>query len=337
MIISEKMSENKNIMKLAIFTFTIIICNTILGIKPSYKEVLNERIYNNEHTLSIEDSLVIKNVKNDLIFEIKNTNKLKENIKYKVIDSIKSVNITFTDFKKFKSYKDFKFVDNLNGFYVVLDKKPYIFINSNAKGYDIKDMIVYHELRHYVDDLIVDDFYKRSITYSDFSKLNDIIMNTEDVDVMNNKLLKKSIYVSQILFKDSINNVDGINYESNIRIDDLCNILNNSEMYVNTTKDIFRNISNVDVNYTFSKSELYVRMCSLKRYLYKKGYLSSINDNIKKEHIILLLSNMDLNYQFFSTENIDFYLLLYYIDFDLTKSEKTLKDISIERKINSII
>ncbi len=240
-----------------------------------------------------------------------------KNIKNKsyVINKVINIKITLSDFNKFK------YVNGLGssiGFYTISNDNPCILIDNNL-DFIKKDMVIYHELLHYIDDLITDDIYHNKRKYfSDQLEMKKIICNKDD-DI---KLLNKITYMVLNIYPSHRKEIDDrINYEK------LSHDLIKSIHYA-TTKDI-------DYEYHLSSSEYWVRLNQMRRYLIKNNFLK-IDEKLTKNHFILLLKDKNILKKWLSSD-IDFFLVLIYTDFDILNKEKTLNDIQIEREINSIL
>ena len=297
------------------------------NIKSEYDMFLIQDSIENPIIHSRNDSLVIQDVKNDIISEVNNSRNIKN--KSYVIEKIIDIDITITNFDKFK------YVDNLEssiGFYMNVNNNPNILV-SNKVDLIKKNMIIYHELRHYVDDLIVEDFYNKRRYFSDQLQMKKIVCSKDD----DTKILNKITYMAINTNPDSEIGLDSTfnSYLKEFDLDKLNSNLKNDTLFYDFIKLAYFSTKNIDYDYYLSGSEYYVRLNHLRRYLIKNNQIS-VNEKLTKEHFILLLKD-EMVVKKWLNGDIDFFYVLIYTDFDILSKRKTLKDIEIERKINTLL
>lgn len=189
-------------------------------------------------------------------------------------------------------------------------------------------MIIYHELRHYVDDL-----YNKQRYFSDFLDIQKIASNKSD-DI---KILNKIIYMVVNIYPNNKIGLDSTfnNYRNKVDIEQLKKDLKDNELVYNTIIDIYNTIKTIDYDYYLDKNEYYVRLNHLRRYLIKNKMIK-VDEKLTKEHFINLIKDKHVLKSWLNN-NIDFFYVLIYTDFDILSKRKTLKDIEIERKINTLL
>lgn len=296
-------------------------------IKTEYDMFLIQDSIDNPIIHSRNDSLVIQDIKNDIIKEINSSKNIKN--KSYVIEKIIDINITITNFDKFR------YVDNISnsiGFYINVNNNPNILV-SNKVDLIKKNMIIYHELRHYVDDLIIDDFYNKKRYFSEQLQMKKLVCSKDD----DTKILNKITYMIINTFPNSEIELDSTfnNYLKEFDLDKLNSNLKNDTLVYNAIKSTYFSTKDIDYDYYLSSSEYYVRLNHLRRYLIKNNQIS-INEKLTKEHFILLLKD-EMVVKKWLNGDIDFFYVLIYTDFDILSKRKTLKDIEIERKINTLL
>lgn len=179
------------------------------------------------------------------------------------------------------------------------------------------DETILHELRHLVDDLLVDGRKE----YSELSNIIDIL--DKDIVLRNEagetKIRKKVNDYIDIMVKNTV----APEYLNSKRVKEISNKL--KDRYFNI---IFLDKSTMD--YLTSSSEIYARFHGLKRWMIKNGYLKDMNSKITQDIIIDMMQDK----QFLNPEiiNKDFFQLIFYMDVDFTG--KTKSDVS---KLNSIV
>lgn len=267
-----------------------------------------------------KEKAAIDDIKNSLIADIKQDNKISDDKKENLIRGIITIPFVMVDTETIGFITGNE--NTLGCYFGYMDKVRNKLITvilvdrSRVKGVSFSETLL-HELRHLVDDLLTDG-------RKDYSELSNIVDMLDKDIVLRNKEGEKKLrnkvndYVN-IMVKNSVDPED----LGSPRVKELSDNL--KDEYFDA---IFLDKSKMD--YLTSSAEIYARFHGLKRWMIKNGYLKDINSEITQDIII----NMMQNKQFFDPKiiNRDFFQLLFYMDVDFTG--KTKSDMT---KANSIV
>jgi hypothetical protein len=277
---------------------------------------MNRIVADVDNKPTLKEKIAIDAIKNSLISDLKQDKKISDDERKKLIDGINTIPFVLvdTDTIQLITGRDalgcyFGYLDNFkNLMTVILVDRERIKLGVHF------DETILHELRHLVDDLLVDGRKE----YSELSNIVDIL--DKDIVLRNEagerKIRKKINDYIDVMVKKTGRENDPKTQEIGQRL-----------------KDQYFDIIFLDkdkMNYLTSSSEIYARFHGLKRWMIKNGYLRDMNSEITQDIII----NMMKDKQFLNPKIIDkdFFQLLFYMDVDFTG--KTKSDVS---KLNSIV
>lgn len=292
-------------------------------IKKSYITVgdMNKIVADVDNKPTLKEKAAIDAIKNSLISDLKQDNKISDDKRKKLIDGINTIPFVLVDTDTIelitgKSYTlgcYFGYVDSVTNRLVTV-----ILVDRERIKLGVHfDEIIIHELRHLVDDLLTDG--KKE--YSELSNIVDIL--DKDIVLRNEegerKIRKKIDDYVDIMIRKTVN-PKKLNYPEVKEISQ-----NMKDQYFDA---IFLDKKTMD--YLTSSSEIYTRFHVLKRWMIKNGYLKDMNSEITQDTIINVMQSK----KFFNPEmmNKDFFQLLFYMNVDFTG--KTKSDVS---KLNSIV
>lgn len=265
---------------------------------------------------TLKEKNAIDAIKNSLISDLNQDSKISDDERKKLINGINTIPFVLVDTDTIKLITGrnslgcyFGYFDNFKNLVTVI-----LVDREGIKlGTDFDETIL-HELRHLVDDLLVDGRKE----YSELSNIVDIL--DKDIVLRNEagerKIRKKVNDYIDIMVKKVGKENDPETKKIGQKLKD---------RYFDA---IF--LDKDKMNYLTSSSEIYARFHGLKRWMIKNGYLKDMNSEITQDIII----NMMQDKQFLSPEIIDkdFFQLLFYMYVDFTG--KTKSDVS---KLNSIV
>jgi hypothetical protein len=275
---------------------------------------MNQIISDVDNRPSESDKIAIDYIKNCLISDLRQDNRISDEQKKKLISGINSIPFVLVDSDTIELITGYKTLGCYFGYIDSVKNKIVTIILVNKEiielGFNF-DEIIFHELRHLVDDLLVDGVKQ----YSELSNIVDIL--DKDI-VLRNKEGERKI-------RNKVNDYVDImirNTNRKLKNEEL------KELKNKYFKIIF--LDKKDMDYLTSSSEIYVRFHGLKKWMIKKGYLKDINSEITQDIIIEMMQSED----FYELDTIrkDFFQLLFYMDIDFTG--KTKSDVS---KLNSIV
>ena len=309
----DEMSKNEKIKKLLLFIILFYILSHF-GKEKSIEGI----IYDLDNIPNKKENLIILKVKEDLVSDINLTKKIDSIRKIKIISIINNIKFISVDKEELETISNEKEI--MACYFRHYNKRSeevrFIIIDKDKLNSLGVNSVIIHELRHLVDDVLYDDIDK----YSEFINIENIL----DKDIVlrtpkGEKKLKEKIDIyTKLLVRITINSTNDKKILSKVE---------------NEFKDelikLFNDKRNND--YITSPEEIYVRFHGLKKWMVKKGYLKDINDEITQDKIIKVLNDKSIIEEH-NKYNLDFFELLFYLDFDF--SGKTKKDMT---KINSIV
>lgn len=280
---------------------------------------MNRIVADVDNKPTLKEKFAIDAIKNSLISDLKQDKKISDDERKKLIDGINTIPFVLVDTDTIQLITGenslgcyFGYLDNFKNLVtVILVDRERIKLGVHF------DETILHELRHLVDDLLVDGRKE----YSELSNIVDIL--DKDIVLRNEagetKIRKKVNDYIDIMVKNTVAPED----LNSPRVKELSDELKDQYFDV-----IFLDKDKMD--YLTSSSEIYARFHGLKRWMIKNGYLRDMNSEITQDIII----NMMKDKQFLNPKIIDkdFFQLLFYLDVDFTG--KTKSDVS---KLNSIV
>lgn len=269
----------------------------------------------------LKEKNTIDGIKNSLVLDIKQDNKISEDKKKKLIEGIYNIPFVMVDTETITLITGnektlgcyFGYMDTVRNKMVTM-----ILVNRETikLGVHFNETIL-HELRHLVDDLLVDGRKE----YSELSNIIDIL--DKDI-VLRNKEGERKL-------RSKVNDYVDIMVQRTVDTKKLD--YPEVKQLAKDIKEYYFNIIYLDkknMDYLTSSSEIYVRFHGLKRWMIKKGYLKDMNSEITQDIIVKMMQSKEL-YDL-NTAKKDFFQLLFYMDVDFTG--KTKSDVS---KLNSIV
>ena len=268
-----------------------------------------------------KEKAAIDDIKNSLIVDIKQDNKISDDKKENLIRGISTIPFIMVDSDTIELITGNE--NTLGCYFGYMDsfrnKMVTVILVDRERiklGVHFNETIL-HELRHLVDYLLVNG-------KEEYSELSNIVDMLDKDIVLRNKEGEKKL-------RNKINDYVDIMVKNTVDPEDLGS--SRVKELSDTLKDEYFDAIFLDkgkMDYLTSSSEIYARFHGLKRWMIKNGYLKDINSEITQDIII----NMMQNKQFFDPEiiNRDFFQLLFYMDVDFTG--KTKSDMT---KANSIV
>jgi hypothetical protein len=269
---------------------------------------------------NIKEKYTIDSIKNSLILDIKQDNKISEDKKKKLITGIYNIPFVMVDTETINLIIGSEKIIGCYFGYMDRDKMvTMILINRERVKLDDVDFseTTLHELSHLVDDLLVDGRKE----YSELSNIIDIL--DKDIVLRNEEGEKK--------LRNKVNNFVDIMIKKQVDPKKI-NLPEVKKLTQEIKEDYFRVIflDKKKMDYLTSSSEIYVRFHGLKRWMIKNGYLKDMNSEITQDIIVEIMQS-----EYFHDKNIvekEFFQLLFYMDVDFTGKNKS--DVS---KLNSIV
>lgn len=262
-----------------------------------------------------EESTFISEVKARLISDIDSEEKLSENEKKKVINTVKDINIVFVSSEHIAQIAEKKDVVGVYFNYTFDGKRHPIIVVDREKFKIDADPTVFHELRHLVDDALSDKGQ-----YSEYAEITSLL----DKDIISgSELGKKKLKAKIELYVDNHTGVKVSQIKPKKRAE-----------YIKARNKVVNSLlwSMEDgIEYRSSPSEFYVRFHGLKKWMIDNCYLKDMNDTITQEKLIKVFNDPNASKAFFDFK-IDFFEILFYLNVDMTG--KTKSDVS---KANSIV
>ncbi len=284
---------------------------------------MNQIIADVDNKPDEREKSAINKIKNSLISDLKQDNRISDDERKKLINAINSIPFVLVDSETIELITGkrttlgcyFGYMDTVRNKVVTI-----ILVDKERVKLGVHfDETILHELRHLVDDVLSPDIKN---SYSEISNIveildKDIVMRNEE----GKRKLKEKVnfYANKVAY-------NLLNDKSRINTPKI------KEDIKDFAKDYY-NIIYLDektMNYLTSPDEVYARFHGLKRWMIKNGFLRDMNDQITQELIIRMLSDEKM-----SDENIikkDFFQLLFYMNIDFTG--KTKSDMT---KANSIV
>ncbi len=268
----------------------------------------------------IKEKNAIDVIKNSLVLDIKQDNKIPTDKKKKLIEGIYNIPFVMVDTETITLITGketlgcyFGYMDSVRNKMVTM-----ILVNRESVklGVDFNETIL-HELRHLVDDLLVDGRKE----YSELSNIIDIL--DKDIVLRNEEGERK--------LRNKVNDFVNIMVKKKVGPEKI-NLPEVKRLTKDIKEDYFKVIflDKKDMDYLTSSSEIYVRFHGLKRWMIEKGYLKDMNSEITQDIIVKIMQSED--FYDINTAKKDFFQLLFYMDVDFTG--KTRSDVS---KLNSIV
>lgn len=199
--------------------------------------------------------------KEEMIGDIKNSPKLTDFEKRKIILAIKYSKVIIADFSESNS----DYLKTLRGFYVgkeKIDSHYYIMISNKLTSQEDIRGTVLHELTHLKDDVLVDGLK----TYSELNYI-DIV----DKTLTPAKLDQKICNLLQL-------------YRGDRKISD------NEEAFYKYLRSGIYNLVTSNIGYITSDEEMYVRITMLRKYLLEHGQIKTMDQDLTNENFIFLFS-----------------------------------------------
>jgi hypothetical protein len=292
---------------------------------PAKKKItlgeMNKIINDIDSKPMLKEKTTIDGIKNSLILDIKQDNKISTDKKKKLIEGIYNIPFVMVDTETITLITGkentlgcyFGYMDTVRNKMVTM-----ILVNRERIKLGVHfNEIILHELRHLVDDLLTDGRKE----YSELSNIIDIL--DKDIVLRNEEGERK--------LRNKVNDFVDIMVKKTVDPKKI-----NLEEVKQLTKDIKEDYFDIiylnkkDMDYLTSSSEIYVRFHGLKRWMIKKGYLKDMNSEITQDIIMRMMQSKD--FYDLNTSKKDFFQLLFYMDVDFTG--KTKSDVS---KLNSIV
>ena len=267
-----------------------------------------------------KEKATIDDIKNSLIADIKQDNKISDDKKENLIRGIITIPFVMVDTETIGFITGNE--NTLGCYFGYMDKfrnklvTVILVDRSRVKGISFSETLL-HELRHLVDDLLTDG-------RKDYSELSNIVDMLDKDIVLRNKEGEKKL-------RNKVNDYVDIMVKNSVDPENL-GIPRVKELSDNLKDEYFDAIflDKKNMDYLTSSSEIYVRFHGLKRWMIRKGYLKDMNSEITQDIIIKMMQSDD--FYDLNTSKKDFFQLLFYMDVDFTG--KTKSDMT---KANSIV
>ncbi len=306
----------------------------LLGGKLQNEEI-SDIVNDIENVPTGRNKILIDSIKTSLIDYIKSNKEITPSRRDSVIQAVNNVKIAIVPDRFAKgisggdiigchfNYVDYSIpFDSKQDIYhylregIILNDKFFndgIFVKSDD---DVKKLAISHELWHLVDSNLGKVKGKEFDRYSDMLDLakvldKDIVTMTPSGKNKFDKKVKEFVKIRKSIGEFKSRSTDKV-------------------------ADEVKNILLGDMKYISDPAEVYVRYHGLKMWLYRKGYINSIDDNINKEHIMKALKDDDLINNF-NNQHFDFFQLLFILNIDITDEKDTEGDIESLKNINSIV
>lgn len=292
-LIDEKLNWKNFLLWLGLGTSAYIATPKIkdaIHVNSIYKSIIN----NGKATS--QEAKLLEPIRHNLIEKIKKSNKFNKFNKQWVIDSMININFRIYDSSEsnvlssasketkavFIQLGEFTRKNKILNRFVEspTDENLIIIRRSYINDVDL-DMIIYHELYHYLDKLYGDD--KQS--YSDKIKTEDFLDKKVPKD-MDYTIKKFLLFIITDKVKD---------YKKAIHLnpnDDLISYIGIKDVFIDAAKDY---IKDLDFKYLSDSRELFARWNTLKMDLLSSGVIDNINDTVSLDDIGKYLNDKNVS------------------------------------------